>query len=112
MLFNSIIAAAILAYTAVAVLTMLAKAMSTGIATYAPAKNSTSSSGPPTKSITPDALTQILLAPLATDRFTVLSESDNFGAGDLKKNQGAGGELAAANRKTFQALIGSGSGMA
>jgi len=74
MLFEYIIPAAILTYTAVAVPTLPAKAISTGTATYAFTKNLTSSSGPPTKYISPDALTQILLASLATDRFTVSTE--------------------------------------
>jgi len=106
MLFNSVIAAAILAFTA------------TAAPTNSPMPgNSSSTATAPTKPVSTETIKDILLAPLAQDRFKILDDDANFvfdfGASDLKNAPGGlGGELAAANRKNFPALIGSESGMA
>ncbi|KAJ4269982.1 hypothetical protein NW762_001655 [Fusarium torreyae] len=57
---------------------------------------------------------QLQLADTAADRFTLLPEDKDFVFDFNKKQEGAGkgGELIAANRKTFPALVGTGSGMA
>ncbi|TVY78530.1 Spherulin-1B [Lachnellula suecica] len=106
MFFNSIIAVAILTYTVSSAPTIMPRVT-----------NSTSTATVPTKPVSTDAIQQLLLAPLAQDRFTTLNDNANFvfdfGAQSLKTAPGGfGGELAAANRKNFPALIGSGSGMA
>lgn len=57
---------------------------------------------------------QLQLADTAADRFKLLPENEDF-IFDFNKpqeNPGKGGELIAANRKTFPALVGTGSGMA
>jgi hypothetical protein len=50
----------------------------------------------------------------AADRFALLPNNDDFVFDFNKKQEGAGkgGMLIAANRKTFPALVGTGSGMA
>jgi len=59
---------------------------------------------------------QLFLADTAVDRFALLpSNSDfvfDFGNPALKNKGGKGGDLIAANRKTFPALVGTGAGMA
>jgi hypothetical protein len=57
-------------------------------------------------------LTDILTS--AADRFALLPNDKDFVFDFNKKqeNPGKGGELIAANRKTFPALVGTGSGMA
>jgi oxalate decarboxylase/phosphoglucose isomerase-like protein (cupin superfamily) len=59
---------------------------------------------------------QLFLADTAVDRFTLLPNNDqflfDFGNPALKGKGGKGGDLAVANRKTFPALVGTGSGMA
>jgi hypothetical protein len=57
---------------------------------------------------------QLFLADTATDRFALLPNDKQF-VFDFNQAQagaGKGGELVAANRKTFPALVGTGSGMA
>ncbi|CAM1511462.1 Fc.00g089750.m01.CDS01 [Cosmosporella sp. VM-42] len=57
---------------------------------------------------------QLQLADTAADRFTLLPEDSDF-VFDFNQQQaspGAGGQLVAANRKTFPALVGTNSGMA
>lgn len=57
---------------------------------------------------------QLTLADTAGDRFTILSKNEDF-LFDFNKPRGLagkGGDLFAANRKTFPALVGTGSGMA
>ncbi|KAH8894062.1 RmlC-like cupin [Thozetella sp. PMI_491] len=64
----------------------------------------------PTLSLT----AQLTLADTAVDRFALLPKNEDF-VFDFSKPQagpGAGGQLVAANRKTFPALVGTGSGMA
>src|SRR4051794_32851440 len=67
---------------------------------------------PPALSLT----AQLSLADVAADRFTLLPDNKNFifdfNNPALKGKGGAGGDLVAANRKTFPALVGTGSGMA
>jgi hypothetical protein len=106
MLFNSAIAAAILGFTAAAV----------PMAPSAPG-NASSTSTAPTKPVSPETIKEILLAPIAQDRFKLLDDNANFlfdfGASDLRNAPGGlGGDLTVANRKNFPALIGAGSGMA
>lgn len=58
---------------------------------------------------------QLTLADTAVDRFTILNKNEDFlfDFGSLARgNGGQGGDVLAANRKTFPALVGSGSGMA
>ncbi|KAJ9158074.1 RmlC-like cupin [Coniochaeta hoffmannii] len=57
---------------------------------------------------------QLFLADTAADRFTLLPEDKQFvfDFNQPQANPGKGGELVAANRKTFPALVGTGSGMA
>jgi len=117
MLFNSVITAAILAYTAVA-------APANNTPSYSPPASGQNSSdippsiptGPdPTLAVSDDILAKIITAPLTLDRFDALSKDANFvfdfKATKLNVNNG-GGVLAVANRKAFPALVGSGSGMA
>lgn len=57
---------------------------------------------------------QLQLADTAADRFTLLPDNEDF-VFDFNKEQenpGKGGQIIAANRKTFPALVGTGSGMA
>jgi len=115
MLFNSIIAAAILATTSVALPSppypvVQARAASTAASSVAaPAASATSTSG---LSLT----AQLFLADTAVDRFALLPDDKNFvfdfGNPALKGKGGKGGDLIAANRKTFPALVGTGAGMA
>lgn len=58
---------------------------------------------------------QLTIADTAADRFTILNQNSDFvfDFGRLPRgNAGKGGDVLAANRKTFPALVGSGSGMA
>jgi hypothetical protein len=107
MLFNSVIAAAILATSAAYAAPAAPAATST--AGPAPAATTAAATGP--------SLTQqLFLADTAADRFTLLPQDSqfvfDFGNPALKGKGGKGGDLIAANRKTFPALVGSGSGMA
>jgi len=105
MLFNSFIAAAILASTAVA----------------APTYNTTSSTttAPPAATSAPGSLSltqQLFIADTAVDRFALLPDDKSFvfdfNNPAAKGKGGKGGDLIAANRKTFPALVGTGAGMA
>lgn len=92
--FTSAIAAAVLAFTSGAVA----------------APHAARTDAPPALSLT----AQLTLADTAVDRFALLPKNEDF-VFDFSKpqaNPGAGGELLAANRKTFPALVGTGSGMA
>ncbi|CAF3480380.1 hypothetical protein SNK03_011013 [Fusarium graminearum] len=62
----------------------------------------------------PSLTAQLRLADTAADFFTLLPDDKDFVFDFNKKqeNPGKGGELIAANRKTFPALVGTGSGMA
>ncbi|CAJ0549618.1 Ff.00g032310.m01.CDS01 [Fusarium sp. VM40] len=62
----------------------------------------------------PSLTAQLRLADTAADRFALLPNNDDFVFDFNKKQEGAGkgGMLIAANRKTFPALVGTGSGMA
>lgn len=85
MLFNAIIAAAILAYTS------SAAAVPTG----------------------PSLTSQLFLADTAADRFNLIPNDKDFKFPFVPKAAGGkGGDIVAANRKTFPALVGTGSGMA
>ncbi|TDZ26358.1 Spherulin-1A [Colletotrichum sidae] len=63
---------------------------------------------------TPSLTQQLFLADTAADRFKLLPKDDQFifDFNQPQNNPGKGGELVAANRKTFPALVGTGSGMA
>lgn len=92
MLFNAIIAASILAFTSSAL-----------------------PQGAPSGTSAPLSLTaQLTIADNAVDRFALLPKDDQFVFKfvDNIKPGGKGGEIVAANRKTFPALVGTGSGMA
>ncbi|KAK3318665.1 RmlC-like cupin domain-containing protein [Apodospora peruviana] len=57
---------------------------------------------------------QLSIADTAVDRFALLPDNKQFvfDFNTKQNNPGKGGELVAANRKTFPALVGSGAGMA
>lgn len=127
MLFNLIIAAAILASSALAAPSSLfAKRNMTTTATTptyttsssssasSSASGSTSSASGSTSNLS--VTQQLFLADTAVDRFTILSKDTDFvfdfGNPALKGKGGLGGDLIAANRKTFPALVGTGAGMA
>lgn len=118
MLFTPIIAAAILASTSLAAPSnpygmRNATTAATGTGTApAPATSTTSTSSAPTLSLTQ----QLFLADTAVGRFALLPKDNqfvfDFGNPALKGQGGKGGDLIAANRQTFPALVGTGSGMA
>ncbi|RGP79442.1 hypothetical protein FLONG3_2403 [Fusarium longipes] len=62
----------------------------------------------------PSLTTQLRMADSAADRFDLLPNDDDFvfDFNDKQDSPGKGGELIAANRKSFPALVGTGSGMA
>jgi len=99
MLFTSAIVSAILATSSLAVASPLQ-----------------ARTNPPPAATTPSLTSQLFTADTAADRFTLLPGNSNFvfNFGDPAKKGmgGAGGDLIAANRKAFPALVGSGSGMA
>ncbi|KKA28890.1 hypothetical protein TD95_004164 [Thielaviopsis punctulata] len=71
---------------------------------------------PYTRTSTPELslVQQLMLAPLAVDRFSLLPNNSDFVI-NLNPNPiptGRGGNLVAANRKTFPALVGAEAGMA
>ncbi|KAH7418736.1 RmlC-like cupin domain-containing protein [Cadophora sp. MPI-SDFR-AT-0126] len=104
MLFNSIIASTVLAYVAVAVPTSPEPAPTTTVTSALPVSTG------------PSLTQQLFLADTAADRFTLLPKDEQFKFAfnnpALKDKGGKGGDLIAANRKTFPALVGTGSGMA
>ncbi|CZS93671.1 related to spherulin 1A precursor [Rhynchosporium agropyri] len=107
MQLTSIMASAVLACVVVAAPTSsLAAATSTAVAPP-PA--------PPTPA-GPSLTSQLFIADTAADRFGLLPKDDQFkfSFGDPAKTGkgGLGGDLIAANRKAFPALVGTGSGMA
>jgi hypothetical protein len=101
MLFNSVIASAVVIYVAAAAPTYPEPGQSTTIASVTPATTALSFTQ------------QLSLADTAADRFALLPQDEQF---KFSFNQPAsiskGGHLVAANRQTFPALVGSGSGMA
>jgi hypothetical protein len=102
MQFAQIIAAAILAYTAVAM--------------PAPSASSSAPAAPTVPAIAGLSKTaQLFLADTAIDRFALLTDAEmkfNFGDPAKKGKGGEHGDVIAANRKTFPALVGTGAGMA
>lgn len=77
------------------------------------APSSTSAAAAPAPTLSRTA--QLTIADTAADRFTILNKNEDFvfDFGKLARgNAGRGGDVLAANRKTFPALVGSGSGMA
>jgi hypothetical protein len=109
MQFTTIIATAILAFTASAAPSYPRSANATAAATTTIAQPAATA---PALSLTQ----QLFLSDTAADRFTLLPSNANFlfdfGNPALKGQGGKGGDLAVANRKTFPALVGTGSGMA
>ncbi|KAG9232463.1 RmlC-like cupin domain-containing protein [Amylocarpus encephaloides] len=111
MLLNSAIAVAILAFAAAAVPTPTGASMQNG------ASNTTNlpTSTPPLPPKDALLTQKLFLADTAADRFALLPVDRqfifDFNAAE-KGKAGAGGDLVAANRKTFPALVGTGSGMA
>ncbi|KAL2877918.1 hypothetical protein SGCOL_006868 [Colletotrichum sp. CLE4] len=74
------------------------------------AETTTAAAAAPTLSLTQ----QLFLADTAADRFKLLPDDKQFifDFNQPQQNPGKGGELVAANRKTFPALVGTGAGMA
>jgi Cupin len=126
MLFTQVIAAAILASVSLAapasapdkqpISSTTTTSTSSGTAT-----STTSIVPPPPATSTPSSSTlsltqQLFLADTAADRIALLPKDSqfvfDFGNPALKGKGGKGGDLVAANRKTFPALVGTGSGMA
>ncbi|KAK3688407.1 RmlC-like cupin domain-containing protein [Podospora appendiculata] len=99
MQFTSAIAFAILAYTHAVMAT--------------PVPTSTAVAPPPAPT-TLSLTQQLFLSDTAVDRFKLLPDNGDFvfSFNQDQKGAGKGGRLIAANRKTFPALVGSGSGMA
>ncbi|EFQ27718.1 cupin [Colletotrichum graminicola] len=102
-------------FTPAAAATILALASSAFAAPYSstspPAQTSTAAPAPAsTLSLTQ----QLFLSDTAADRFKLLPDDKQFvfDFNQPQNNPGKGGELIAANRKTFPALVGTGSGMA
>ncbi|KAL3425592.1 Spherulin-1A 1 [Phlyctema vagabunda] len=111
MLFTPLIAAAILATSTVAAPTNPStSACSTQATATATAISSTAAAGG--LSLT----AQLTLADTAVDRFALLAKDSDFlftfDDATKKGKGGKGGDLIAANRKTFPALVGTGAGMA
>ncbi|KAL5625378.1 hypothetical protein BROUX41_005438 [Berkeleyomyces rouxiae] len=82
-----------------------------------PASSTTSITATPSSAPLPGSLSlvqQLMLAPLAADRFALLPEDKDFvfNLSPEPVPSGKGGNLVAANRKTFLALVGAGAGMA
>ncbi|PMD49205.1 RmlC-like cupin [Hyaloscypha bicolor E] len=113
MLFTQVIAAAILAS-----LSLAAPTSSSGKNTTTTSTTSIASppATPAPSSSTLSLTQQLFLADTAADRIALLPEDSqfvfDFGNPALKGKGGKGGDLIAANRKTFPALVGTGSGMA
>jgi hypothetical protein len=111
MQLTNAIVAAILAFssTAAAAPSLHGRAVTNGTATV-------ESTPKPTQTGAPGlSLTQrLFLADTAADRYALLPEHNDFifDFNQPQKNRGDGGELVVANRKTFPALVGTGSGMA
>ncbi|KAK1964278.1 RmlC-like cupin [Colletotrichum eremochloae] len=100
-------------FTPATAATILAFASSVFAAPYSAAQTSTAAPAPapaPTLSLTQ----QLFLSDTAADRFKLLPDDKQFvfDFNQPQNNPGKGGELIAANRKTFPALVGTGSGMA
>jgi hypothetical protein len=117
MQFNHFIAAAILAYTATAMPTAPSV---TSVAAQAPA---TSSAAPTSTGLS--VTQQLFIADTAADRFKILSDDAMFkfdfaakeaelikAAAEANPPKKHNGDVVAANRKTFPALVGTGAGMA
>ncbi|KAH9203858.1 RmlC-like cupin domain-containing protein [Leptodontidium sp. 2 PMI_412] len=104
MLLNSILAPAVLAYVTAAAPTYPEPAPTTTVAPVLPASTGLSLSQ------------QLFLADTAADRFALLPRDEQFKFAfhdpALMDKGGMGGDLIIANRKTFPALVGTGSGMA
>jgi len=118
MLFNSFIAAAILAYTAAAYPSSNFTTSATTIATSTTAPPS-STIAPPTSTSTsaPVSLSltqQLFIADTAADRFALIPNDSDFvfDFNKLQAHAGTGGDLVVANRKFFPPLVGTGAGMA
>ncbi|KAL1842295.1 hypothetical protein VTK73DRAFT_3152 [Phialemonium thermophilum] len=99
--------------TALAILAHGAAVLAAPAPSPATHTTTTASSAAPTS--TGLSLTQqLFLADTAADRFNLLPEDKQFvfDFNQHQPNPGKGGELVAANRKTFPALVGTGAGMA
>jgi hypothetical protein len=99
MQFTQIIAAAILAYTAVAM----------------PAPSSAAAPAPTPAAGELSTTQKLFISDTAAQRFDILSDADfkfNFDDPAKKGKGGKSGDVVPANRKTFPALVGTGAGMA
>ncbi|KAH8600932.1 RmlC-like cupin domain-containing protein [Bisporella sp. PMI_857] len=112
MQFTTTIVAAIMATSALAAPTRGSSGDSaTNSTTSSPPVSSSSAAATP---VDPLLTQKLFLADLAADRYALLPNNKDF-LFDFNKprgNVGKGGDVFAANRKTFPALVGSGSGMA
>ncbi|RFU26878.1 hypothetical protein B7463_g9449, partial [Scytalidium lignicola] len=102
--------------TATAVETGAAATSAATSAAITAAAGTTTAAAPPPANTGLDLTQQLFLADTAADRFALLPDNKdfvfNFDNPALFGKGGKGGDLIAANRKTFPALVGSGSGMA
>ncbi|PBP17581.1 cupin [Diplocarpon rosae] len=110
MLSNSIIASVVLGCVAIAAPTNPESA-------FTSSAGATSTTSTPAAAPTAPSLTsQLFLADLAADRFGLIPHDQDFkfdfNNAALRGKAGKGGDIIAANRKTFPALVGTGSGMA
>lgn len=119
MQFNNLITSAILAYTVSAAPHYPRAANSTGTPTTTSTPSNISAAPSSTviaSAFTPSLTQQLFLADTAADRFSLLPANSqfvfDFANPALKNKGGKGGDLLTANRKTFPALVGTGSGMA
>jgi len=116
MLFTPLIAAAILASTSLAAPSMPYGTKNATVASSTGTSSSPATSTTSTSTSTLSLTQQLFLADTAADRFALLPNDNqfvfDFGNPALKGKGGKGGDLIAANRKTFPALVGTGSGMA
>ncbi|KKF93511.1 Spherulin-1A [Ceratocystis platani] len=120
MIFTAAFLSAVLAFSdqAAAAVPHQARYASSNSAHSMHASATTSTASPSPTATTPanqlSLVQQLMLAPLAADRFALLPDNKDFVI-NLEPEPvpaGKGGNLVAANRKTFPALVGAGAGMA
>jgi hypothetical protein len=107
-------------FTPAVVVAILAHAATAACMPAAPSASPTTSPIAATAAATPSASSslsltqQLFLADTAAERFSLLPNDNQFifDFNQAQKNPGKGGQVVAANRKTFPALVGTGAGMA
>jgi hypothetical protein len=124
MQFSTVIVAAILAYTATAAPAIEdrnnyywnTKVVATGAPATSTAAPAPSGTNAPAPGASLSLTAQLTLADTAVDRFALLPQDSqfvfNFNDETKKGKGGKAGDIIAANRKTFPALVGTGAGMA